>query len=155
MKFDRRLKLDYRSPKVTSDAGLLPCRELDEKLGLTAMTEEVLHDTHTEGFNHSVASTVVPIAAGWSNSCWVGLTPTQEQRVSWRTEELYDAYWQRQDENWYHADTVGRVQSPSGSAKPSAAQREGTCSLHRNGTLAWREPADTNTAITQAIEESR
>jgi hypothetical protein len=32
--------------------------------------------THfTEGFNHFVASTVAPVASGWSN-CRVGLSPT-------------------------------------------------------------------------------
>ena len=45
--FDRRVMLQFRSSVVTSDAGLLVHRELDDALGLTDMAGEVLADKRT------------------------------------------------------------------------------------------------------------
>src|SRR5689334_1388811 len=45
--FDRRLKLEFHGTKVTSDGGLLACRELDDALGLSETAGEGLTDTRT------------------------------------------------------------------------------------------------------------
>jgi hypothetical protein len=55
--FDHRLKLEFHGSKVTSDAGLLPFRDLDDALGLTDLAGEGLADTRTgQNSRHSLTA---------------------------------------------------------------------------------------------------
>ena len=47
MHFDARVRLEFRGAKVTSDAGLVAVRELDEALGLGQLAESMLAETRT------------------------------------------------------------------------------------------------------------
>ena len=45
LRFDRRIRLEFHGATITSDAGLLACRELDGALGLTETASECLQES--------------------------------------------------------------------------------------------------------------
>jgi hypothetical protein len=59
--FDRRLKLEFHGSKVTSDAGLLPFRELDEAVELT----EIDGDRLVQAPRNRPAWISHPALTGW------------------------------------------------------------------------------------------
>jgi hypothetical protein len=68
--FDRRLLLQFRSSAITSDAGLLTYRELDDTLRLTDTGADTLADARTgKNGRHQLAGLFAPIrvraAGGW------------------------------------------------------------------------------------------
>ena len=58
VQFDKRLRLEFHGARITSDAGLLACRELDGALELTEAAPTYLEETR-EGLN--VQHEIVPL----------------------------------------------------------------------------------------------
>ena len=127
--FDRRLMLQFRGSVVTSDAGLLAYRELDDALGLSTMAGEVLADDRTgKNGRHAL----------------VGML---RQSVFGRLAGYEDAERLRHDPamRWIIGGKAaqGSAASPSqmGRFETSGWRREGTCRLspifRANGSTAF------------------
>ena len=52
-----------------------------------ACSPSPIRTLYTGSFSRFVASTTVPIATGWNDSCRVGISPTERTRLSRRTEK--------------------------------------------------------------------
>lgn len=91
--FDRRLKLEFHGSRVTSDAGLLAYRELDDAPGLTAMATDVLADSRTgkngwHGIVGLLRQSIYGRLAGYQAASW-SKARRVVAKVEWHPGELY------------------------------------------------------------------
>jgi len=47
LQFNPKVRLEFHGATITSDAGLLPIREMDDALGLTRITADYLQESRT------------------------------------------------------------------------------------------------------------
>ena len=67
LRFDRRIRLEFHGATITSDTGLLACRELDDALGLTETADECLQESRG-GRNVQLRQSVYSRLAGYEDT---------------------------------------------------------------------------------------
>jgi hypothetical protein len=95
VRFDRRVRLQMQGAKVTSDAGLLAVRELDEVLGLTKLAGRVLVDTRRgRNVQHDLVGllrqAVYSRLAGYedtNDAAWLAVDPAMRAVVGRRASQ--------------------------------------------------------------------
>ena len=80
LRFDRRIRLEFHGATITSDAGLLACRELDDTLALTETASECLQESRG---GRNVQHRLVGLLRQSVYSCLAGYEDTNDaERVS-------------------------------------------------------------------------
>ena len=77
LNFDPRVHLEFRGATITSDAGLLACRELDDALGLTDPAADFLKESRT---GNNIRHRLIPLLR---QSVYSRLAGYEDTNPSW------------------------------------------------------------------------
>jgi hypothetical protein len=109
LNFDPKVRLEFRGATITSDAGLLACRELDDALGLTNAADEYLHESRTgENIRHKL----VPLLRQSVYSRLAGYDDTNDaDRLSQDPAIRVVVGWKGSDSNAASTSEMGRFET--------------------------------------------
>ena len=109
LQFDRRVRQDFRGATITSDAGLLACRELDAALGLTETANDYIHESRT---GRNVQHPLLPLLRQSVYSRLAGYEDTNDaERLAQDPAMRVIVGWQGTDKQAASTNTMSRFET--------------------------------------------
>ena len=109
LNFDSKVRLEFRGATITSDAGLLACRELDDALGLTDSAEEYLNESRT---GKNILHKLIPLLRQSIYSRLAGYDDTNDaDRLSQDPAMRVLAGWQGSERNAASTSEMSRFET--------------------------------------------
>ena len=109
LQFDRRVRLDFRGATITSNAGLLSCRELDAALGLTETANDYIHESRT---GRNVQHPLLPLLRQSVYSRLAGYEDTNDaERLAQDPAMRVIVGWQGTDKQAASTNTMSRFET--------------------------------------------
>ena len=109
LNFDSKVRLEFRGATITSDAGLLACRELDDALSLTDSADEFLKECRT---GKNILHKLIPLLRQSIYSRLAGYDDTNDaERLSQDPAMRVVVGWQGSDRNAASTSEIGRFET--------------------------------------------
>ncbi len=109
LKFDPKVRLEFHGATITSDAGLLAIRELDEALGLTEVASDHLQESRT---GRNIRHQMVALLRQSIYSRLAGYDDTNDaERLSQDPAMRVAVGWQGSDRNCASTNTMSRFET--------------------------------------------
>src|ERR671918_138467 len=109
LQFNPKVRLEFHGSTITSDAGLLPLRELDEALGLTSMADDHFQDSRT---GRNIQHHLVPLLRQSIYSRLAGYDDTNDaDRLAQDPAMRVVVGWRGSERNAASANTMSRFET--------------------------------------------
>src|ERR671919_1769767 len=143
LRFNPSVRLEFHGSTITSDAGLLPLRVLDEALGLTSTASEYFQESRTgRNIRHQLApllrQSIYSRLAGYddtNDADRLAQDPAMRVVVGWQGSERKSASTSQM--GWFETELLTQEDNPQGLDRMNAqwVERAMAQTLYRRGIL--------------------